>query len=102
ILSEGHPKPVNVADDELPHSVKGVMKAFDYFNSVLQTLIKNLDIVGINVQVDFASTLLAWLAARTEHDLAFPERETGKTKPIPTIVERIIQVKADTLIPIDS
>jgi len=101
VLPERYPKPVEVADEELSHSVKGVMKAFHDLHSILKMAVKIVNIVDIEIQIDFPTALRARLPARVEHDLATSEREARKTKPVTTIVERVIYRESDALIPID-
>ena len=72
-LSKRYPKPVQVADDELSHSVKRVMKALHDFHPILKPLVNLIDIVRIDIEIDFPAALRAGPAALVEHNLTISE-----------------------------
>ena len=52
MLCERHPKAVKVADDELAHAIKSVMKSLNDFDSLIQTVEKLVNVVRIDVKID--------------------------------------------------
>ena len=61
MLCERHPKAVKVADDELAHAIKSVMKSLNDFDSVLQTVVKLVNVVRIDVKIDLPAMAFTWL-----------------------------------------
>lgn len=52
-LSKCNPKSVQVADAELSHTIKPVVRLSEYFHSILQPIEELVDIVDIDIKVDF-------------------------------------------------
>src|SRR5260370_38633407 len=77
-LPERYPKPVEVADDALSHSVKSVMRAFHDLHSILNTLVKIVDVVRIDIQINFPPVARTCLPALVEHNFTTSERYNAK------------------------
>src|SRR5215471_15301933 len=69
-LSERHPKPVDVTNDELAHAIESIMRVFHNLNSISQASIHVIKIVGMDVKIDLAARSGARVAAGIEHEPA--------------------------------
>src|SRR4030095_683334 len=78
-LSEGDPESVEIPNHELTHAIEGIVNVFDDLDLVLQALIKLVYAVRRDVEVDFATGLVARFPARVEHDFAVSE---GQLRPV--------------------
>ena len=85
-LSEGDPEPVHIADDGFVHAIECVVWCFDDINSILQSLVKFVHIVGIHVKIDFAAMFVAWFTTFTEHDLSISERDDGEAQSLACVI----------------
>jgi hypothetical protein len=52
-LAKGNPKSVQVANAELSHTIKPVIRLSEYFDSILQPIEEIIDILDIHIKVDF-------------------------------------------------
>jgi hypothetical protein len=70
-LAEGDPEAVAIANNEFAHSVKGLVQVFDYVGFSIEPLAGCIDVIDIDVEVEFAPWGITRIAACTQHNGAF-------------------------------
>src|SRR5215472_1241749 len=98
-LSERHPKPVDVTNDELAHAVESIMRVFHNLNSISQASIHVIKIVGMDVKIDLAARGGARVAAGIEHEPAVAQCQQ---RPVQFAVLFVVAdlVEADRRVPL--
>src|SRR5215469_8033999 len=66
-LSECDPEPVHISDDELSHSVEGVVQVLDNFDLALQSPAKRFNVIHLNIKIHLAALRITWFSAAIEH-----------------------------------
>lgn len=72
-LSECEPEPVVVSNNELTHTIEGVIRLQNDLHLVFEALIQAINIIYGYVQVDLSTVLHAGFPACIEHDFAVSE-----------------------------
>src|SRR5688500_3521165 len=80
LLPESDPKAIEVTDDHFAHAIQPVVRPFDNIDAILKSRIKFVNVIGVNIQIDFASPLRARLTFAIEHHLTLSKRHDRKTE----------------------
>src|ERR1051325_1574407 len=74
-LPERDPEPIQIANDDLAHAVDRVVRRLDDLDAGFEPLVEVIDVVDVDVALDFAAPGVRRLAALAEHDPALAEGE---------------------------
>src|SRR5947207_450803 len=99
-MAERNPEPIHVADDQLTHSIKRVVRRLDDVHLMFQARVKLVDAVGVHVQIDFAPVAGTRLSTFVEHYLAAAEREHRERETFASVVERRYYLESNAAIPV--
>jgi hypothetical protein len=102
LLAERDPEAVQVPDNDLPHAVEHVVRTLHDLDSILDSVVKTLDVLGVRVQVDFATVTGTEAAARAEHHFARAERHHGEAQATRIVVVGHCDVESNVAVPVDS
>src|SRR5205085_2016288 len=101
-LGERDPEAVEIANDNLAHAVERVVRLLDDIDAILELFIKVIDLVRVNVEIDFASSFLTGLATLIEHHLSVSKSNDRETQSVAFIAVSGDSTETDARVPIDS
>src|SRR6185369_13307031 len=69
-LSKRNPESIIVANDELPHAIKRVIRNLHNWNPVLKVVMQLVHILHMQVQINFTALSSARFSAGAKHEFA--------------------------------
>src|SRR5262249_36322637 len=97
-----YPEAIQIADDQLVHSVERIVRGFDDLHSILQPFVKFIHLVRVDIQINLAPEVGARCPALIEHYPAGAKGHDCKTQTATLVAVGINYLEANALIPDNS